>query len=390
MNRRLLPLAAFAATTLIAPARLCQWDASNWFHDDPHPPEQLADTVAAWVDADLQGADYATGSARFDGEWWWGTYIMAGLGFGQLGLHHPDQRDARLDQVSATLDHAIRPEVRDFDTVAWGHDALADLDCAPSTQACPDHAAARGYLNLLLGVERLLAGPDAPHADLHDDVTHALTASLMARPQGLLETYPGEGYPVDNAAVLASVGLHAVATGQPVPAWLDARVDQWARDFVEPDTGLLIQAVDHRDGRPLSPGRGSGTALASYFLGWTHPEVATDLAVACRDTLGDSVLGFHAVQEYAPGVAGRGDIDSGPLIGGFSISATGFSLSGARLIDDPTWHRQLLGTTRLFGAPLSGRDGSQFVTGGPLGNAILLAMLTSPRPDDVRPVWESS
>ncbi|MFT4704548.1 MAG: hypothetical protein ACI81R_002253, partial [Bradymonadia bacterium] len=60
----------------------------------------------------------------------------------------------------------------------------------------------------------------------------------------------------------------------------------------------------------------------------------------------------------------------------YSISATGFSLSGARLIGDEAWHRRLLATTRLFGLPTW--LGDHFAAGGALGNAILLAMMTVP------------
>ena len=91
----------------------------------------------------------------------------------------------------------------------------------------------------------------------------------------------------------------------------------------------------------------------------------------------DLVLGFGAMREYAPGVAGRGDIDSGPLVFGYGISATGFAIGSARVHGDHERFEALYATAHLFGAPVTLRGRISFLTGGPLGDAILLAMLTA-------------
>ncbi|HEY0192682.1 MAG TPA: hypothetical protein VGC42_16295, partial [Kofleriaceae bacterium] len=84
--------------------------------------------------------------------------------------------------------------------------------------------------------------------------------------------------------------------------------------------------------------------------------------------------GFGAIREYADGRAGGGDTDSGPVVLGVSVSATGFALAPMR-----AWHRRaafeaLYRTVDLFGVPV---QGGGFAIGGPIGNALLLALLTS-------------
>jgi hypothetical protein len=169
---------------------------------------------------------------------------------------------------------------------------------------------------------------------MHDRVAGALAERIRASPISLLETYPGEIYPVDNCAVAATVALHPAAD----PALLARWKADLRRRQVDPASGLLIQAVT------------------------------------------PSSAPFGGVREYpAAHRRGRGDIDSGPVIAGIGVSATGFSIAAARGLGDRRWFTQLHRTTWLFGAPVSTGEGRRFVTGGSLGNAILLAMLTAPR-----------
>ena len=73
------------------------------------------------------------------------------------------------------------------------------------------------------------------------------------------------------------------------------------------------------------------------------------------------------------------DIDSGPVIFGYSTSATGLGISGARIYRDRDFYKKLCATLYLVGAPVKNGGKLQFITGGPIGNAIMFAMLTAPK-----------
>ena len=60
-----------------------------------------------------------------------------------------------------------------------------------------------------------------------------------------------------------------------------------------------------------------------------------------------------------------------------SVSATGFTLASAKLHGDEAFFTSLYRTTDLFGVPVHRPHGKRFMSGGPLGNAILLAMTTA-------------
>jgi hypothetical protein len=90
-----------------------------------------------------------------------------------------------------------------------------------------------------------------------------------------------------------------------------------------------------------------------------------------------SFLGFGAVREYANGDGGAGDIDSGPVLWGVSVAATGFALGPSRALRRKNDFERLYRTTELFGLRVSKGARTRFATGGPIGNALMLALLTS-------------
>ena len=59
--------------------------------------------------------------------------------------------------------------------------------------------------------------------------------------------------------------------------------------------------------------------------------------------------------------------------------ATRFALGASRAHDDATSFAALYATAHLFGAPFDDDGLRTYTTGGPIGDAILFAMITAPR-----------
>lgn len=375
LSTQLVAIALALVTVRYVPALLHRMPAAAWRGEGgdssalPDRAEPLARDVARWVRS-VDASSFETGSTRFDGEWWFGTYAMAALGLGQLAEAATGPR--LREDMDRALDGLLGEGARAFDRQAWGEDPLDSLD------GDRGHAAYLGYANLALSLRRKLAAGDR-YAEVGDAVTEALARRLEASPSGLLETYPGEVYPVDNAAVVASIALYDDVEGRPrrpvVEAWL-ARLE---RAWIDPETGLLAQSMDASHRAFLDGPRGSGTALAAYFLSFVEMRASERLYRAMRTSLYDEVLGFGVMREFPDSRSdGRADIDSGPVVFGYGVSATGFALGAARVHGDDERFDRLFATASLFGAPRSVRDGREtFLSGGPLGNAILLAMITA-------------
>ncbi len=370
LRRTAAVLALLALPVLVVPRLWCGRGGVALFEGSDGAAIPLAREVAAWMEAGVDADQFATGSSRFDGEWALGTHQMALLGLGQVAMQAPGSRDELLPAMAAGATRLAEPSMREFGTQAWGEDGLRALDSE-------DGHAYLGYLDLALGMHRLIY-PETPLAGLHDELTAALARRLAAAPHGTVETYPGETYPPDVCAVVGAIGLHGRATGEDHGELIAAWSARARETLVDPDTGLLIQAVDGRSGAPVDRPRASGTAIGAYFLAFADADLSGELHEALRDQCAVGLLGFGGMREYARGQRGGfGDVDSGPVVFGVGMSSTGFALAGARIHRDRRVFVGLHRTSVLFGAPVR-RDGrASYVTGGPLGNAILLAMLTA-------------
>jgi hypothetical protein len=361
----------FVAGTVTIPRWWCGREGKRWLGGDAALTSALGREVAATVSRGVTAEEFTSDSELFRHEWQFGTYQMAALGLLQACREHPALRSELLPAADRAIEKLLSSEVRRFDSLKWGEDPLDSL-------AGPNgHAAYLGYLNLVLSVHRCWV-PGSRFASINDQITAALIRRFRASQTGILETYPGEAYPVDIAAALASVMLHQRATGEDHTAVVSPVLARYRTTWRDPKSGLLFQAVDARDGAPIDRARASGSALAAFFISFGEREVSRELFVAVSSQLPRSIIGFGFVREYPTYFhGGHGDIDSGPLILGISPSATGFCIAGSRVFGDHDLFIRLYRTAHLVGTPVS-RDGRRFfVTGGPLGNAIMLAMLTA-------------
>lgn len=359
-TRALVALLAFVLGFATVPHRVCERDAARWFAGDPERVDALARGVEEWLGGELPA--FHTGSARFDGEWRLVTYMMAAMGFGQVARERPETSAQNLARMERCLDALLDPALRAFDTTAWNEDALSGER---------GHVGFLGYAALPLALHRTLR-PASRFAAREDAILQALATRIERSSDGFLETYPGETYPVDNAPALGALALHARALGTaPSPALARglAAMRSPGRDR---HTGLLFQTA----GAP----RASGTALASYFLSFADPALSAELYRVLERRHFRTVLGFGGVLEYPPGSEGPGDVDSGPVVLGFGISASGFALGASRVHADIDTFRAISASAHLFGAPHEERGVRHYRTGGPIGDAILFAMLTAPRP----------
>jgi hypothetical protein len=357
------------ATTAFVPAWWCGRRADALFEGDVAAQRALAAGAREWLAADPDALVFGTGSARFDGEWFLIVHMAAALGLGQTALEHPRLRGEHAPLVERAAERLLGPRGRAHDVDAWHEDPLETLGGPHG------HLAFLGYANLALSMHRRLDAGSRFGA-LNDAITDALARRLDAHPAGLLESYPDETYPADNAAAIASIVLYDRATGQDHGAVVRAALAKLRERYTDRRSGLLFQRVDSRTGAPGDAARSSGTAMAAFVLGAASPELARPWWRAlARQT--DTVLGFGGVLEVPRGEEAAGDVDSGPVILGFSVSASGFAMASARRFGDRARFKSLFASAWLFGLPHDRPGALHFVAGGPLGDALLFALSTA-------------
>ena len=370
-RRIAVTLAALALGLGLLPRQICGHDAGAYFAGEREVQDRLARAaVRTILDHQEEGRTfYHTGAERFDGQSAVAIYQMTILGLGQIVREHPELRDAYLPAMRAAADRLVDPKTLRYAARVWGGSGLDRM------RPGEGHAYL-GYVNMALGMLRAV-DPATPHAALNDRLTEAFAERLGSAPTGLIETYPGETWPPDVAAVAGSIGLHDQVTGTDRHGLLARWAERFDKCAVH-KSGYLVQRVRSGSCKPLDAPRGSGTAIASYFIGFADAPLSRRLydAIATRGRI--SWLGFAGVREYAPGFKGKGDLNAGPMVLGASVGATGYALGAARAHGDLEFYRELFRSVTLAGVPSdTGGGATRFATGGALGNALLLAMLTA-------------
>jgi hypothetical protein len=357
--------AATALVVAMVPRQLCARGADESFAGEPAAQGELARKVARAI-----GKRPSRASARRgDGQAEVAFYQMAILGLGQIVREHPELREAYLPAMRAAAARLADPRTLGYATRRWGENGLRAMKPG-------DGHAYLGYINLALGMLRVI-DPDTPYAALNDRLTAALAERLDRSPTGLIETYPGETWPPDVAAVAGSIGLHATATGADHHALLARWSARFSRCAVSA-SGYLVQRVRSGTCRPVDAPRGSGTAIASYFTSFADPALSRRLFDALRSKGRVSWLGFGGVREYIDGADGPGDGNSGPIVfDGASVGATGFALGAARANGDRDFYRELYRSAAAGRKALGSMVARHVIPDGAVAEALLLAMLTA-------------
>src|SRR6185312_17065343 len=125
-------------------------------------------------------------------------------------------------------------------------------------------------------------------------------------------------------------------------------------------------------GAVLEGPRASSQALMLAFLPDIDPGAA---AADYRRFAGAFVVreaGLVGVREYPLGTEGAGDVDSGPLVAGVSLSASAVALAAATRHGDAPLARTLDAEAELFALPLPWFDGRRYAFGQlPVADAFL-------------------
>lgn len=378
VGKYFVSIVVFCILLRTVPVWWCQRHVDDFYNPSFEMCKMMADGAFESIQH-MNKSSFDTGSTLFNGEWLFGSNTMAALGNAQVALQYPAYQEVALPRMRSCFDNLLSQEVQAFNSAQWnGQNAIENL-----ANDEDDHAAYLGYFNLPLSLynhirTNLVKAPDKDkYQRLNEQITAALVRRMQKRPNMLLETYPTEFYPVDNASCAASIAVYSKAFDK----YTDT-VKKWGNNFnlfIDPKTDMLIQSVN-ADMTHYSQPRGSGSALAAYFLIYLDTRLSKRLYKGCKTELFDKPLGFGLMNEYPEAFKHmKGDIDSGPLIWGYSMSATGFSLAAAKAHNDQTLFATLFATAWVAGAPELKGKRLHWKTGGPLGDTIMFAMLTAPK-----------
>ncbi len=203
----------------------------------------------------------------------------------------------------------------------------------------------------LLRARHLALAPNPDPAEVarfHAD--SAILADAIARSEtGSLEAYPGQTFPVDSLFGYESLQIHDRLYGTRYDRGL-AKWENTVKRERDPATGLEPSLVS-LDGHALDVPRGCALSWTLAVLPRLDADYAHAQWNAYRKYFGRCEFGLCLFREYAPGHNRAPDSDSGLIVEGLGMSASGFALAAARAEGDVATAEALRRSGELFGVP---------------------------------------
>ncbi len=255
------------------------------------------------------------------------SYALYGLTWVDVGLMYPEGSSER--------EEALR-EAR------WAWQALASEKGQAPFQAMAEAELPFGMFymawrtDLLAGI--LLLQPEGQYnpAELEQfrQDCAVIAQALQGAATPFLASYPGMSWPVDAYPAIHALRAHRYLVNpqyEPlIEEWLAATVHR-----LDPATGLVPHRSQAKDGTPIGGARATSQTLILRFLADIEPKLGAQFYSLFRQSyLVFHTTGLPGVREYPQGVNGSGDIDSGPLLDGISLSATAVMMGTARMYND--------------------------------------------------------
>jgi hypothetical protein len=235
------------------------------------------------------------------------------------------------------------------------------------------------HLALILGIERYVrcegkvcaqdVGGDTDGDRLQERIVWHLLARTGASGVFHARSYPGSPmWPADQTVTLLAMKLYDVTHATSVH---DAPLRGFLRVVggrADPRTGLFPSSVSPIEYADVP--RGCATSWSSLYLAQLDPAVAFDQYTRARANLRETILGVGGFREWPRGRGGGQNVDSGPIVLGVGMAATGLGLGPARIFRDEETYTVIRRTALLFGAPAWWRSGG-YMAAPLLGEAIL-------------------
>ncbi len=287
---------------------------------------------------------------QFFPEGWFFSHIIYGYSWVNVGLTDSARRSQAIKEVQWTLAQADTPK------------ALAPF--RNDTQV-PHGVFYLGWTNRLLGgLLKLQAPQERSTADVARFKAQSATLAKAYEnsPNLTLEAYPGMAWPCDQTVALASLALHDELFGSNYQPLIQRWVSQ-TRQNLDPQTQLIPHKVDAATGTIEIAARSSSQVYLLPFLRELDPAFALQQYQQFRQQFIPPTLGLLPVREYPIGIPGKGDIDTGPLIFGFSPTSNITSLAAAKAYNDRALFDSGLLITETLGLPWQWQNQKSYAWG---------------------------
>lgn len=191
-----------------------------------------------------------------------------------------------------------------------------------------------GHLNLMMGCYRMLS-EDTRFNAMNDSLSFWLYNKFSNAPFLTLESYPSNCWIPDNTVALASLKIHSFNTKSNYELICKKWIEYAKQNFVERETGVLFSKINKLTGIPNEEPRGSMLGWSILFISQFDKDFALELYNNYKKHFSADYFIFRLFKErFNNNKTNLGDIDSGPIIYGYSIPANEFALGSAVIFHD--------------------------------------------------------
>lgn len=253
------------------------------------------------------------------------TFIYPAMAYVNVGLRAPAQREHCARQAVKLIDLAVAAATRRVQAPGGRLEGLRGYQ---------NHATYLGQLNLALGAYRLV-GDDRRYDALNKHLSDLLHQALVMSSAAPLRSFPAYSWPFDTIPVILSLRLYDDRTGVPRSREVIARHLAWVRAHAtDPKLGLPYSRLNEATSQGLDVPRGCDLSFRLCLLPHLDREYAGNLYrnyVRNHWVETGALAGFA---EWPNGLQRAGDVDSGPILMGIGLAATGLGVGAAIAADD--------------------------------------------------------
>lgn len=212
---------------------------------------------------------------------------------------------------------------------------------------------------------------------------NAMVERFQKSPHMILESYPDQCWMFDHCVALDAIKMADYLDGTDHSALIRDWLTMARHRLIDPKSGLLISSFT-TDGMALDGPEGSSIWMVAHSLQLLDPDFARDQYQRARKELGAVTLGFGYAHEWPKSWPGPADVDSGPIVPVFDISAgsSGMAFIGASAFGDDEFLKSLAATLDFAGFPSRSHGQLKYCASNQVGDAALLYATT------LGPLWQ--
>jgi len=239
-----------------------------------------------------------------------------------------------------------------------------------------------GEIALMLGCRRMVEEKPESKPLLTERID-GIVARFKQSPHLALESYPDECWAFDHVIAFDAMRIEDYLDGTDHSTLIRDWVAMARRKLVHDESGLLLSTFS-TDLVPVIGPEGSTLWMLAHCLQILDEDFARDQYQRTRQQLGTITLGFGYAHEWPLSWRGEPDIDSGPIVPVFDISAgsSGMAFIGAAAFDDRPFLSALAATLDFSAFPSRKDGGLKYCASNQVCDAALLYAAK------LGPLWE--